>query len=153
MKLNAANFPNLRRIYCSDQQCRAKITRFNGRYFFAFATYRAISITAADGEEDTFTAEDFARIQDVKAYDSNGNEIFPEYDPATGEITFADMPASFSYNYDTGFNGVKMDVTATAEADDSGDSEGAIGSSGGGCESGFGIFALIIFSVPICSLQ
>lgn len=146
MKLDASELRNLKRIYCADQSTRAKVTKFKGRYVFAFATMRALSVTAAD-DSDSFTSEDLARVQDVKAYDAAGNELTAEYDAETGEITFPENAERVVYNYATGFEDTLMDVSIYPEAEDSGEDSGnvrGVGSSSGGCESGFGIFALIV---------
>lgn len=142
MKLDASELRNLKRIYCADQSTRAKVTKFKGRYVFAFATMRALSVTAAD-DSDSFTSEDLARVQDVKAYDAAGNELTAEYDAETGEITFPENAERVVYNYATGFEDTLMDVSIYPEAEDSGNVTG-VRSSSGGCESGFGIFALIV---------
>ncbi len=151
MKLNASELRSLRGLYCADQRTRAKVTRFNGRYIFAFATMRALSVTAAD-DSDSFTAEDLAKVQDVKAYDSNGNELTAEYDSETGEIIFPENAERVVYNYATGFEGVLMDVSISPEASSSSGDVYGVGSSSGGCESGFGIIALIL-SAGVFSLR
>ncbi len=80
----------------------------------------------------------------LKAYDASGNEISAEYDKETGEVNFSELPETFTYDYITGFNNIKMDVTVSAAEDN--DSYEAIGSSGGGCNSGLGALVLSILA-------
>lgn len=71
---------------------------------------RALSVTAADDSE-SFTAEDLARVKNVKAFDANGKELTAEYNEETGEITFPTTAAKIVYEYETGFEDVNMDVS------------------------------------------
>ena len=95
------------------------------------------------------SASVYDNIKNLKAFDASGNEIAAEIDSATGTMHFASAPYKVTYDYDTGFNSVMMDVTAYAdEYDDpsgSGDSDtpvsGSVGSSGG-CNADFGMTAM-----------
>lgn len=81
-------------------------------------------------------------MKNLKAYDEAGEEITTEYDPATGEARFSATPYKITYDYDTGFEDVMMDVEVTAsESNDKG--YAGIGSPGGGCTSVEGIGALV----------
>ena len=100
-----------------------------------------------------------SNISNVKAYDANGNEI--EVTSSTsGVLTFASKPQKIVYDYDTGYNGTKMDVTISdktakrstgesseteteTEPEDS-SSKSKSGSGGGGCNTGFNLFAVLL---------
>ena len=55
---------------------------------------------------------------------------------------FSAAPFKVTYDYDTGFNGVMMDVTVYSAASEEPETSGNVGSSGGGCNSIFGTLAL-----------
>ena len=132
--------PNLSILECEGQRERISTipAMFNISIFF---TLNRISASAED------ETSSFANLTDIKAKDANGNEILPEsYDKETGEIKFSSPVSEVTYNYITGFNDVKMDVTISA-----GSVTPIIGSSGGGCNLGFG--AMILFAAGLLMLK
>lgn len=62
MKLDVSKLVSLKNIYCSDQNAKAWVTKFRGRYVLALATMRTLRVAAAD-DSDSFTAE--AQAEDV----------------------------------------------------------------------------------------
>ena len=105
------------------------------------------------GEDSADRNLDFANIVSVTAAeDSSGNIGTPEV-TASGDVTFTSAPIRFAYVFNTGISANAssveelqaaddnaMDVTITATADDSGNTDP--GSSGSGCDTGFGILAV-----------
>ena len=93
-------------------------------------------------------------VKNLKAYDEAGNEITVEYDPATGEAKLSATPSKITYDYDTGFEGVLMDVEVTASGDTY--EPHGVGASGSGCTSGLGIGAfatLMMLLVPTSKMK
>ena len=82
-------------------------------------------------------------MKNLKAYDEFDNAISAEYDPATGEAVFSAEPARITYDYDTGFDGVLMDVEVIAaeKVDDPDEVSHSVGVSGGGCDMGLSFWA------------
>ena len=128
-RLNAYNFRNLSRLECRNQHIygwkrsltMSLIDLFRGLLF------------ASDVDNES----DVANVENLKAYDSSDNEISVEYDKETGDVKFSSLPETFTYDYITGFDNIKMDVTVSAATDNDDDTnDDDIGSSGGGCNSG-----------------
>ena len=86
------------------------------------------------------SASGVENIRNLKAFDSSGNEITADFDSAAGTASFSEEPHKVTYDYDTGFNGIMMDVTVYATGEP--ETVEAVGSSGGGCNSAFGIMTL-----------
>ena len=105
------------------------------------------------GDDSADRNLDFANIVSVTAAeDASGNIGTPEV-TASGDVTFTSAPIRFAYVFNTGISANAssveelqaaddnaMDVTITATADDSGNTDP--GSSGSGCDTGFGILAV-----------
>lgn len=103
------------------------------------------------GDDSADRNLDFANIVSVTAAeDASGNIGTPEV-TASGDVTFTSAPIRFAYVFNTGVSASSveelqaaddnaMDVTITATADDSGNTDP--GSSGSGCDTGFGILAV-----------
>ncbi|MBR0074827.1 MAG: hypothetical protein IJP96_03645, partial [Synergistaceae bacterium] len=103
------------------------------------------------GDDSADRNLDFANIVSVTAAeDSSGNIGTPEV-TASGDVTFTSAPIRFAYVFNTGVSASSveelqaaddnaMDVTITATTDDSGNTDP--GSSGSGCDTGFGILAV-----------
>ena len=87
----------------------------------------------------------YERVEKVKAYSASGQELTVNYDKATGTMTFNVTPATLTYDYVTGFEDVKMDVTVAMSG---GGSEleirRTVDSSGGGCDSGMSCVCLVL---------
>ena len=132
-RLNAYSFKKLSRLECRNQHIygwkrsliMSMIDLFKGLLF------------ASDAENES----DVANVEHLKAYDSSNNEISVEYDKESGDVKFSSLPETFTYDYITGFNDIKMDVTVSALSDDV--EKGNIGPDGGGCNSGFGILMML----------
>ena len=92
----------------------------------------------ADGDLTSYSS----KVKNLKAYDETGKEITVEYDLATGEAKFSATPSKITYDYDTGFEDVMMDVEVTASGDTYEPHD--VGASGSGCTSGLGIGALAV---------
>ena len=86
-------------------------------------------------------ASEFTKVKNLKAYDSNNNEITVTTDD-NGNITFASMPDRMTYDYDIGFNNQVMDVTVN-----SANSSYTIGNSGSGCNMNLGALSLMLIAL------
>ncbi|MBQ7733346.1 MAG: hypothetical protein IJT58_04950, partial [Synergistaceae bacterium] len=101
-------------------------------------------------------------IGNVTAYNESGDRIASDYDPQTGVATFESAPAMIKYLYDTGFDDLSMDVTINAlthteeqeptpepvpvpvpEPETEPEPDNLLGPSSG-CNSGLGVYALIL---------
>ena len=71
----------------------------------------------------------FSNVSNLKAYDVNG-ELIKITSDDVGNVIFASLPYIMTYDYDTGYNEQKMDVTVYA-ADDLTNSLGGSGGCGG----------------------
>ncbi|MBQ7732458.1 MAG: putative Ig domain-containing protein, partial [Synergistaceae bacterium] len=121
-----------------------KLTRtFNFIDFFLnmlFNSQVSISGITVDISEDGDK-----NVKNIIARDSSGNKIATTtaYDPATGEVVFAAIPASIEYDYDTGIDSPdSMDISISGEAFDGGENI-SLGGGGGGCSTGFASLALL----------
>ena len=95
-------------------------------------------LAAISGSEDT----NDDNLKNIIGYDENGNEIDGEFDPETGEVTFARTPTKITYEYDTEFEDVNMDVELSGTSNEDDDEE--LTSSAGGCTTGFASGALLL---------
>ena len=152
LRLDAYLFPVLESLNCSDQK-RSGWTPSRRMSFGIFLN--SMTVSAADAGDGTESGEEdnsyLANVDNLKAFDSAGNEIGVTYDKETGEAEFAQTPASFSYEYITGFNGIRMDVTIASDGSQSGTDETGtdetshvVGNPGGGCNAGFGAVAILM---------
>jgi uncharacterized repeat protein (TIGR02543 family) len=143
-------FKNLRRVDCRNQRVRTpSLPRVLSILDILFG--RSFGVSVADESEEALTSY-VAKVEDIIACDESGNEIQASYDKMTGEVTFSKEPAEMKYNYVTGFEDVKMDVTVTADtvtADEEGGVRG-IGSSNSGCSTGFGDVVLFLIATYFC---
>lgn len=139
-RLNANSFKNLSQLECRNQHIhgwRRSLTMsiidlFRGLLF----------ASAVDDESDD--ESDVANVDNLKAYDPSDNEISVDYDKETGEVKFSALPETFTYDYITGFDNIKMDVTVSAADDKTNHNDSyKLGSHGGGCNSGFGLLMLL----------
>ena len=87
------------------------------------------------------SASETENVKNLKAFDKSGNDIAADFDSETGTALFSEAPAKITYDYDTGFNSVMMDVTIYF-TESSTDEAGSAGTSGGGCNSAFGIMTI-----------
>ena len=84
--------------------------------------------STADGE--TY----FKNVSNVKAYDESGKEISVNYNEQTGDVVFASRPDRITYDYNTGFKEITMDVQVFATSTE--EQETLASSSGcGGCNA------------------
>ncbi|MBR1418895.1 MAG: hypothetical protein IJ576_08030, partial [Synergistaceae bacterium] len=160
LDITSSTFANLERLKCYAQSLSGLIvSSFGGGYqfdlnFYISSSESAAAVFKAAGAESSA----LSNISGVKAYDANGNEI-EITSSSDGVLTFASKPQKIVYNYDTGYNGTKMDVTISdktakrstgesseteAEAEDSG-SNSKSGGGSGGCNAGFNLFAALLF--------
>ena len=141
LMLNASGLKNLRYLECRHQRAIKPLSRLMNFIDLLFGR-GSFGASAADEGADGDLTSYLANVKNLKAYDEAGEEITTEYDPATGEARFSATPYKITYDYDTGFEDVMMDVEVTAsESNDKG--YAGIGSSGGGCTSVEGIGALV----------
>ena len=131
---------HLRYLECRHQQVSKPLT---GLMNFAdlLLGLGSLGTSAADESKDVDITSYSANVKNLKAYNEAGNEITSEYDTATGKIKFSATPSRITYDYDTGFEDVMMDVEVIASEDNS---YVGVGSSGSGCASGLGIGALAV---------
>ena len=127
----------LNKFLCSGQ----KVIGWYGRKTFDFSQFfRTGNIhTAANESSD---APNLEKVAGIRAYYEAGNELSAEYDSESGLAEFSGTPVIMRYYYETEFNNQIMDVTIIAE--DFEDESNYLGSSGGGCNFGFNLFALIL---------
>ena len=134
---NAEGFTRLETLICAGQQERVQIF---GHIFNLFSFIMSAQVSG-------FSDADENKVLNVKCYNSSGREISSQYNSKTGEITFSQTPAKVTYDYDTGFENVLMDVAISAESKTS--SESGTGSSGGGCSNSQTSILLIIMLVCV----
>ena len=113
--LDAYKLRRLDELICFNQ----RITSWRIGRVFSFVEQFAGMIASEETESQDSGIEN---IINLKAWDVEGNEISAEYDPDTGTATFEGEPVKIAYDYVTGFENVKMDVTVFAAED-----EGTIG--------------------------
>ena len=91
------------------------------------------------------------KISNVKAFDKDDKEISVSSAFFTSDTnavtTFASIPAKISYDYETGFKDLKMDVTVTNSKTE--ENKNLSSSSSGSCSTGINIFsaAIILFAL------
>ena len=89
-----------------------------------------------------------SRVTGVQGFTADGAEIETQWDPETGTATFASVPATVRYVYNTGLRDETMDVTLSLTAAPLSDGPTS-DKDGGGCEVGFagiaGLMALVGF--------
>ena len=139
------NLPNLQLLSC-DNQFQEGATFTNEMNFSDF-TYEPYTNSEASSsgydDEDDYEAGiswSFSKVQNLKAFDSSGKAIDAKYDKTTGTMTFAETPAKITYDYNTGFKNILMDVTVSSAS-----SSKSLNSSSSGCNGGLGfmsVFAL-----------
>ena len=113
--LDAYKLRRLDELICYNQ----RITGWQIGRVFSFMEKFAGMIASEETESQDSGVEN---IMNLKAWDAEGSEISAEYDPDTGIATFGGEPVEIAYDYVTGFEDVKMDVTVFAAED-----EGIIG--------------------------
>ncbi|MBQ2617143.1 MAG: leucine-rich repeat domain-containing protein, partial [Synergistaceae bacterium] len=113
--LDAYKLRRLDELICYNQ----RITGWRIGRVFSFVEQFAGMIASEETESQDSGVEN---IINLKAWDAEGSEISAEYDPDTGIATFGGEPVEIAYDYVTGFEDVKMDVTVFAAED-----EGIIG--------------------------
>ena len=127
MKFDAGTLGSLQELICNTQIVYVPSI---GKIFALVEYLNASSfVRSASGAEN---------IKNLKAFDSSGNEIAADF--ASGTASFSEEPHKVTYDYDTGFNGVMMDVTVYATKEP--ETVNSVGSSGGSCNSAFGIVTL-----------
>ena len=124
-RFNAEGFARLETLICAGQQ--EKIQTF-GHVFNLFSFIISAQVSGFSN-----SATDENKVLNVKGYDSSGKEISSQYTSETGEVTFTQIPAKVTYDYDTGFENLLMDVAISAESETS--SMSNTRSSSGGCDN------------------
>ena len=134
-RFDAEGFPVLEELFCRGQEASVSTL---GRVFrlLNFIMSAQVSGVSASADGDN-------KVLNVKGYDASGQEIASQYNPETGEVTFASAPSSITYDYDTGFEGASMDVTVRGSASEE---TGDVGSPSGGCDSGAAAMAVLALS-------
>ena len=131
-RLDVYMLEKLEVLICYNQQ----ITGWRIGQVFSFEEKFA-RLTAADYGNGT----GIENIINLKAWDTDGNEISAEYDPNTGTAKFGGIPEKVAYDYVTGFEDVLMDVTIfTVENVDEGGTR--FNTSSGGCNVGISLSVL-----------
>ena len=106
------------------------------------------------------TSNDYSGNVTISEATNTSGDVL-EWKITSGEIEFNGVPDKFKYYFNTGFtkitadffasassNDVSMDVSITSDGTTV-DDEGVLGSSGGGCNLGIGIFVLSLLGVLI----
>ena len=132
-RLNAYNFKNLSKLECRNQHIYGWPKSLTASLIELFKGL----IVASDSVDES----DVANVENLKAFDSSGNKISVDYDKESGDVKFSALPEKFTYDYITGFNNIKMDVTVSTASDDF--KPNTLGPDGGGCEVGFGILTML----------
>ncbi len=83
-------------------------------------------------------------VTEVQGYGPDGSPIETTWDTETGVATFASVPATVTYVYDTGLEGVSMDVTLSLTGAPSGGDSPTSDKDGGGCDAGLGLAGLLV---------
>ena len=136
---DAFMFPDLMRLECEHQTIlnfAARLTMNINELFNSFFSSESVHSSEIA----------INRVKNLRAFDAGNNEITLDYDEATGEIKFASLPANFTYDYDTGFDNILMDVkvfVSENEEPSSGEEKYALGPSGG-CDAELSVASLII---------
>ena len=117
--------PALEALQCSGQKVSGRQMIFSGSTYNVY-----LGVLAPE------------RIHSLAAYDAGGNEIQASYDAESGAVVCTQTPASITYSVATGFSDVDMDVTIYPASGDGGNTASPSGSSSG-CNSGFGMLALL----------
>ena len=99
--------------------------------------------------DDILTAHE--KMSDIKAYDSDDKEIECEFDSETGTMNYVKSPTKVTYKFDVGATiDSSMDVDININiAESSLIMDKELGPSGGGCETGLGIFGLMLLVMAI----
>ena len=146
-RLDVSSFSKLSNLACQGQTVRGfkRVQSFNLIDFL----FRKISeFFLADYSEEELN--ELKYVQNIKAFDESGNEIKVNSDEQ-GNVTFSKAPAKITYDYDTGFNDVVMDVTVeTAEEEivEDGSSQG----SRGGCNL-MGNYLIFLFMPAVVFMK
>ena len=131
MVFDAGSLPGLQELICDSQVVYVQSI---GQIFALGEYFRASYFM-----ENPSASEN---VKNLKAFDTFGNEIAADFDSETGTASFSEAPLKVTYDYDTGFNGVMMDVTVYSAASEEPVTSGNVGSSGGGCNSIFGTLTI-----------
>ena len=87
------------------------------------------------------------RVSGVQGCDADGKPIeSADWNPETGVATFAALPASVSYSYNTGLYDYALGVTLNASRSDGGSDGPTSNKDGGGCDAGLGAASLAMFT-------
>ncbi|MBQ9595419.1 MAG: hypothetical protein IJR35_06100, partial [Synergistaceae bacterium] len=150
-RFDGRNFPKLRqskKLNAYGQKVRdIKFTRrFSFVDFFMNLLFNS-QVSVSDISVNVSAESGDKNVKNIIARDSSGSKIATTsaYDPATGEVTFAETPASIEYEYDTGIDSPdSMDVSISGEGVE--ESNPLYGGSSGGCSTGFASLALLIMA-------
>ena len=110
-----------------------------------FSTMVESSVFSSSSSYGFYAAFSPVKIENLKGFDASGKEISKTYNNVTGEVNFESVPAKIQYDYNTGFNNTLMDVTLSAGSVTPPTSSDP-GTSGGGCNVGFGAMIMILFA-------
>ncbi|MBQ9595294.1 MAG: SYNERG-CTERM sorting domain-containing protein, partial [Synergistaceae bacterium] len=133
------NLPNLQLLSCDNQfQEGATFTDEMNFSDFTYEPYTSSEVSSSGYDDDEAGISwSFSKVQNLKAFDSSGKAIDAKYDKTTGTMTFAETPAKITYDYNTGFKNILMDVTVSSAS-----SSKSLNSSSSGCNAGFGFMAV-----------
>ena len=159
LDITSDTFSKLERLKCYAQSLTGlNVSSFSGGYRFDLNAYiNGSSSAAAEFKAAEAESSALSNISGVKAYDASGNEI-EVTSSSDGVLTFASKPQKIVYNYDTGYNGIKMDVTISDKTVKRGTGESSetetetensvskakTGGGSGGCNAGFNLFAVLL---------
>ena len=131
LRFDAEDLARLMELICDTQTVYMQSIGQNfalGEHLSASSSVKVKSASVSDN------------VKNFKAFDASGNEIAAEFDSATGTASFSEEAYKFTYDYDTGFKDIMMDVTVCKVEDDT-PASGSLGSSGG-CNTAFGMPAI-----------
>ncbi|MBQ7593032.1 MAG: hypothetical protein IJU48_01610, partial [Synergistaceae bacterium] len=137
-KFDASMFAELTRLECEHQ------TILNFPAQIIMNIYELFNSSSSTNGSVNSSAIAINRVKNLRAFDAEDNEITLDYDETTGEIKFSSIPANFTYDYDTGFNNILMDVKVFVSASaEPVDQKGTLGPHGG-CDTELTFASLII---------
>ena len=139
LKVSKADFPSLTESTCENQKITSKLSQS-----FNLVNFLQNLVISSETVDDV---SELDSIKNIKGYDESDNEISYELDKNTGKITFSSEPYTLTYDYDTGFENILMDVDISisngekwgaGDGEDILDDENSPSGSSSGCNSGFG---------------
>ena len=146
LRINSSVFEDLEWLKCYGQKIPNLAATGNRVDIGGYMNSSFSSSVESSGIISTANTES---IEYIKGYNKNGKEIqLTSYEPSTGIAIFESTPAKVTYGYNTGFNGIVMDVTI-GEASERVQSyqTDRKRSSSGGCDVGFGVISIAVLGL------